>query len=175
MTTERRKSEKGLVARQPSREIEETGRGFDDVFGRPYLPGIWRLFPSEEMVWAPAIDVLEEEDKFSVKVELPGVEEEDVNVSVAGGTLTIEGEKKAESEVKKKGYYYSEASYGSFSRSITIPSSVDASKIEANYDKGVLEITLPKAPEVKPKKITVANRKKEAGTTKKKESAAGKK
>ena len=127
------------------------------------------------MVWAPAIDVVEEEDKFSVKVELPGVKEEDVNVSITGDTLTIEGEKKAESEVKKKGYYYSEASYGSFSRSITIPSTIDTGNIEANYDKGVLEITLPKAPEVKPKKITVAAKKKSLPSNKKEEDKTGKK
>ena len=175
MTLERRKSEKGLTAWQPTRDMEEIGRRFEDVFGRPFLPGIWRAFPSEEMVWAPAIDVLEKEDKFLVKVELPGVKEEDVNVSVAASTLTIEGEKKTESEVKKKGYYYSETSYGSFSRSITIPSTVDASKIEANYDKGVLEISLPKAPEVKPKKITVAAKKKEEAARKKKEDTIGKK
>ncbi len=175
MTIERRKTDKGLTAWQPTREMEEAGRRFEDVFGRPSLPGIWRIFPSEEMVWAPAIDVLEKADKFLIKVELPGVNEEDVNVAVAGGMLTIEGEKKAESEVNKKGYYYSETSYGSFSRSITLPSTVDASKIEADYDKGVLEITLPKAPEVKPKKIKVAVKKKEAAASKKKEDTTGKK
>jgi len=169
MTTGRRKQEKGLTTQQTSREIEETGRRFEDIFGRPFLPGIWRSFPSEEMVWAPAIDVVEEEDKFSVKVELPGVKEEDVNVSIIGDTLIIEGEKKAESEVKRKGYYYSETSYGSFSRSITIPSSIDINKIEANCDKGILEIDLPKAPEVKPKKITVATKKKTVSTSKKEE------
>ena len=174
MTIERRKSEKSLMSQQPTREIEETGRRFEDIFGRPFLPGIWRVFPSEEMVWAPAIDVLEQEDEFSVKVELPGVKEEDVNVTVAGSTLTIEGEKKAESEVKRKGYYYSETSYGSFSRSITIPSTVDASKIEANYDKGILEITLPKTPEVKPKKIAVATKKKQAISKNKEDTTAKK-
>jgi len=117
--------------------------------------------------WAPAMDVLEKEDKFVVKVELPGVKEEDINVSVAGDTLTIEGEKEAEAEVKKKGYYYSETSYGSFYRLITMPSTVDASKIEASYDRGVLEVTLPKAPEVKPKKISVAAKKKEEAASKK--------
>ncbi len=174
MTVERRKPEKGLTPWQPYRELEEMGRRFEDVFGRPFLPGIWRVFPSEELVWAPAIDVIEKEDKFLVKVELPGVKEEEVNVTVAGGTLTIEGEKKADSEVKKKGYYYRETSYGSFSRSITMPSTVDASKIKASYDKGVLEITLPKALEVKPKKITVAPRKKEGSAGKKKEDTTGK-
>jgi len=169
MTMERRKLENGLTSWQPSRQMEEAGRRFEDVFGRPFLPGIWRAFPSEEMVWAPAIDVIEKEDKFLVKVELPGVKEEDVNVTVTGGTLTIEGEKKAESEIERKGYYYRETSYGSFSRSITIPPTVDASKIEACYDKGVLEITIPKIPEVKPKKITVATKKKEEAVSKKKE------
>jgi HSP20 family protein len=175
MTMERRKPEKGLTPWQPLRELEEVGRRFEDVFGRPLLPGIWRVFPSEEMVWAPAIDVLEKEDRFLVKVELPGVKEEDVNVTVTGGTLTIEGEKSAESETEKKGYYYRETSYGSFSRSITIPPTVDASKIEASYDKGVLEITIPKAPEVKPKKITVATKKKEEAASKKVKDTTGKK
>jgi len=175
MTIERRKPEKGLTPWQPSRELEEIGRRFEDVFGRPLLPGIWRVFPSEELVWAPAIDVLEKEDKFLVKVELPGVKEEDVHVTVAGGTLTIEGEKRAESEVKRKGYYYSETSYGSFSRSITVPSTIDAGKIEASYDRGVLEITLPKAPEVKAKKIAVAAKKKEQAANKKAEDTTGKK
>ena len=175
MTMEKRRPEKGLLPWQPNREMEEIGRRFEDIFGRPFLPGLWRRFPSEEMVWAPAIDVLEKEDRFLVKVELPGVNEEDVNVSVAGDTLIIEGEKKAESEVKKKGYYYTEASYGSFSRSITMPSTVDASKIEADFEKGILEITLPIAPEVKPKKITVATKKKEDLASKKKESTTGKK
>jgi HSP20 family protein len=174
MTLERRKPEKGLTPWQPYREMEEMGRRFEDFFGRPFLPAIWRRFPSEEMIWSPAIDVLEKEDKFVVKVELPGVKEEDVDVSVAGDMLTISGEKQAESEVKKKGYYYSESSYGSFSRSVTMPSTVDASKIEASYDKGVLEITLPKAPEVNPKKIKVVSKKKEEPTGKKVEAASKK-
>jgi len=103
---------------------------------------------------------VEKEDKFVAKVELPGVHEEDVNVIVMGDVLVIEGEKEAESEVKKKGYAYSETSYGSFSRSISIPSIIDADKISANFDKGVLEIDLPKSVEVKPKKVSVTTTKK---------------
>jgi HSP20 family protein len=173
MTLERRRPEKGLLPWQPDREMEEIGRRFEDIFGRPFVPGIWRLLPSEERVWAPVIDVLEKEDKFVVKVELPGVKEEDVNVSVVGDTLTIEGKKEAETEVKRKGYHYTESSYGSFSRSITMPSVVDVGKIEADYDKGVLEITLPKAPEVKPKKIAVAVKKKEKAAPRKKKDTTG--
>ena len=151
------------------------GRYFEDVFGRPFLPAAWRRVPSEDLVWAPSIEVVEKEDKFLVKVELPGVKEEDINISLTGNTLTIEGEKETESAVEKKGYYYTESSYGSFSRSMTIPSTIDANKIEANYDKGVLEITLPKTQEVKPKKIKLAAKKKEEAANKKKEDTAGKK
>jgi len=175
MAIERRKSQKDLTVRQPSREMEGIGSYFEDIFGRPFLPAAWRRAASEELVWAPSVEVIEKEDKFLIKVELPGVNEEDINISLAGNTLTIEGEKETESEVEKKGYYYSESSYGSFSRSMTIPSTVDTSKIEANCDKGILEITLPKAAEVQPKKITVAAKKKEIVASKKKEDTAGKK
>jgi len=114
-----------------------------------------------EMGWAPSIEVFEKEDKLVVKAELPGMKEEDIDISVVGDTLTIKGERKAESEVKEEDYYCCERSYGSFSRSIAVPSSVDANKIEANYEDGVLEVSLPKAPEVKPKKVTVSAKKKE--------------
>ena len=113
-----------------------------------------------EMGWAPAIEVFEKEDKFVVKAEIPGMKEEDIDISVVGDTLTIKGERKAESEVKEDDYYCCERSYGSFSRSIAVPSNVDAKKIEASYEDGVLEVSLPKAPEVKPKKIAVSAKKK---------------
>ncbi len=168
MATEKQRQERPLAVWQPFGEMEDLGQRLQDFFGRrAFLPSAWRHFPAEAMVWSPAIDVIEREDKFVVKVELPGVKEEDVDVSVAGDMLTISGEKEAESEVKKKGYYYTESSYGSFSRTVAIPSTVDASKIEASYEKGVLEITLPKAAEVKPKKIAVASKKKEEASAKK--------
>ena len=81
--------------------------------------------------------------------------------------LIVEGEKEAESEVKKKGYSYSETSYGSFSRSIVIPSIIDIDRIAANFDKGVLEIDLPKAVEVKPRKVSVTTKKKPKTAVKK--------
>jgi len=145
---------------KPSREMEETERRFDDLFSWPYLPALWRRMPGMEMGWAPAIDVFEKDDRFVVKAELPGMEEKDIDVSVVGNRLIIKGERKAESEVEKEDYYYSERSYGSFSRSIDIPSDVDAKKIEANYEDGVLEVTLPKTPGVKPKKVSVSAKKK---------------
>ena len=136
-------------------------RRFEDIFDQPSLPAVWRRIPTVEMGWAPAIEVFEKEDKFVVKAELSGMKEEDIDISVVGDTLTLKGERKAESEVKEEDYYCCERSYGSFSRSIAVPSNVDANKIEANYEDGVLEVSLPKAPEVKPKKIAVSAKKEE--------------
>ena len=160
MAMERWRLGRGLIPWRPSRELEEMERRFDDVFSWPLLPAVWRRIPTMEMGWAPAIDVFEKEDKFVVKAELPGMKEEDIDISVVGNTLTIKGERKAESEVKEDNYYYCERSYGSFSRSIDVPSNVDTQKIEANYEDGVLDISLPKTPEVKPNKISVSARKK---------------
>jgi HSP20 family protein len=150
----------GMVPWRPFGEMEDMERRFEDIFGRPFLPEVWRRIPVTEMGWVPAIDVFEKEDKFVVKAELPGMKEEDIDVSVVGDTLTIRGERKTESEVNEEDYYRCERSYGSFSRSIALPSSVDARKIEADYEDGVLEVTLPKAPEVKAKKVTVSAKKK---------------
>jgi HSP20 family protein len=149
------KQDKDLTVRQPL-----ATRQFNDIFSQPFFPSLWRGFAGEEGIWAPAIHVLEKENKFIAKVELPGVHDEDVSVSIVGDMLVVEGEKEAESEVKQKGYSYSETSYGSFSRSIAIPSVVDIDKITANFDKGVLEIDLPKSAQVKPKKVSVTTRKK---------------
>jgi HSP20 family protein len=143
--------------------LEEWERRFDDLLGRP----LWRL-PVEEKSWMPAVDVFEKEDRFIVKAELPGMKEEDIDISVVGDTLSIKGEKKTETEVKEEDYYRCERSYGSFYRSIPIPSNVDANKIEASFDDGVLELVLPKSAKIKPKKIAVSAKKKATKSTKKK-------
>jgi HSP20 family protein len=140
------------------RELEDVERRFEDLL--PSLPALWRRLPSWRMEWEPAIDVIERDDRFVVKAELPGMKEKDIDVSVVGNRLVLRGERKAESEVKKEDYYYSERSYGSFARSIDIPSDVDARKIEANYDDGVLEINLPKTPGIKPKKVSISAKRK---------------
>ena len=160
MVMERWRPGRGLIPWRPFRELEELERRFEDIFGRPFLPAAWRRLPIEERGWAPPIEVFEKEDKFVVKAELPGMKEEDIDVSVVGDTLTIKGERKAETEVKEEDYYCCERSYGSFLRSIALPSNVDAKKIEASFEDGVLEVSLPKAAEVKPKKITVSAKKK---------------
>ena len=163
MAIERRRPRWGITPWRPFRELEEWERRFDDLLGRP----LWRL-PVEERGWMPAVDVFEKEDKFVVKAELPGMKEEDIHVSVVGDTLSIKGEKKTETEVKEEDYYRSERSYGSFCRSIPLPSNVDADKIEASFEDGVLEVALPKSAKVKPKKIAVSAKKKTTKSTKKK-------
>lgn len=115
--------------------------------------------PTQEKGWSPAIEVFEKEDKYVVKAELPGLKEDDVDISVSDDTLTLKGEKKTEHEVKEEEHHWSERTYGSFLRTIRLPSDVETKKIEANYEDGMLEITLPKMAEVKPKKITVKPKK----------------
>jgi HSP20 family protein len=160
MTMERWRPGRGLAPWRPFRELEEMERNFSN-FSWPLFPAVWRRMPALDMGWAPAIEVFEKKDKFVVKAELPGMKEEDIDVSVTGDILTIKGKREAEKEVKEEDYYLCERSYGGFSRSVALPSSVDAKKIEASYDDGVLEVSLPKAPEVKAKKVMVSAKKKE--------------
>jgi len=112
-----------------------------------------------EAVWeaAPAIDIAESEKTYEITAELPGMDEKNIEVKVTNGNLTIKGEKQEEKEEKKKDYYLHERHFGSFERSFDVPEGVDADKIEANFKKGVLTVTLPKKPEAqKPaKKIEV--------------------
>lgn len=101
--------------------------------------------------WSPAVDIFEEDDKIVVRADLPDMKEEDLEVNVEDDTLTLRGERKFEHESKKDNFHRIERTYGSFSRSFTLPETVDAEKIAARYDKGVLEVTLPKKQEA-PKK-----------------------
>ena len=160
MTMERWRPTRGITPWSPFREVEEVERRFDEMFGRSMLPSIWRRLPTEQMAWAPNINVFEKGDEFVVKAEIPGMKEDDIHVSVEGDMLTIRGEKKTESEVKEEDYYRCERSYGSFFRSVALPSTVDASKVEADYEDGVLEVTLSKKAEVTPKKVAVKKKEK---------------
>ena len=106
-------------------------------------------------VWTPAVDVEERDDEYQVKVELPGVNKDDVKITMQDNVLTIRGEKKQEKESKNSNYHRVERSYGSFQRSFTLPTSVKHDKIEASYKEGILTIGLPEAEDAKPKHIEV--------------------
>ena len=105
--------------------------------------------------FAPPVDVYEDEHNITLKVEVPGIEEKDIDVRVENNTLTVHGERKFEKEEKEENFRRVERQYGSFTRSFTLPTSVDAEKVSANYDQGILKISLPKKAEAKPKQIKV--------------------
>ena len=105
--------------------------------------------------FAPAVDVYEDEHNVTLKIEVPGIDEKDIDVRIENNTLTVHGERKIEKEEKEENYRRVERQYGSFTRTFNLPPTVDAEKVQADYDKGVLKITLPKKAEAKPKQIKV--------------------
>jgi len=105
--------------------------------------------------FAPPVDIYEDEHNITLKLEVPGIDEKDIDVSVENSTLTVHGERKIEKEEKEENFRRIERQYGSFTRSFTLPSSVDSGQVSAHYDKGVLKIMLAKKAEAKPKQIKV--------------------
>jgi HSP20 family protein len=105
--------------------------------------------------WVPAMDLVEGDDHFLLKADLPGLSEDEVSIEVQDNVLTISGERKSESERKEKGWYRLERSFGRFSRSLTLPEGINADAISANFDKGVLEVSIPKPEERKPRRISI--------------------
>jgi len=133
------------------REIDRLFEDFDGGFWRsPLRRSVFDVMPSWGGEWPkmPAVDFTDTEKAFEVTAELPGMDEKNVEVKVANGILTIKGEKQEEKEEKKKDYYLKERNFGSFERAFQVPDGVDTDKIEANFKKGVLTVTLPKKPEV---------------------------
>ena len=105
--------------------------------------------------WAPAVDLLERDDSLVLKADLPGLSEDDVEIEVRDNVLTIAGERKAEHEAGENGYYRVERSFGHFSRSLQLPDGVDADRISASFENGVLELTIPKPEQRKPRRIAI--------------------
>src|SRR5467141_1697645 len=105
--------------------------------------------------FAPPVDVYEDEHSITLKIEVPGIDEKDIDVRIENNTLTVHGERKIEKEEKEENYRRVERQYGSFTRTFNLPPTVDAEKVQADYDKGVLKVTLPKKAEAKPKQIKV--------------------
>ncbi len=139
---------------EPYRELatmrQMLDRFFEDDFTR--FPSLWERRPDTMSL---ALDVAEKDDAFIVKASVPGVPAEDVEVTLTDNVLTIKGEMKADKEINEENYHLRERRFGSFVRSVTLPTAVDADKIEAVNENGVLTLTLPKAEAVKPKKIEV--------------------
>jgi HSP20 family protein len=135
--------------------VSEMNRVFDNMLG-----GLTRRSGGQQRAevteWAPAIDVVTEDGDLVIRAELPGVKQEDVDITLQNNVLTVSGERKAEQEEERGGYYVRERRYGSFSRSLTVPEGVDESKIHARYENGVLEVTVEGAAQVQePKRIQI--------------------
>ncbi len=133
---------------------DEINQMFDRVFGRRGSVAGGES-AAGRAAWAPAVDISERQDAYVVTAEVPGVKPEDLDVTMEDGLLTIQGERHVEEETSDRQYHRVERRYGSFRRSVTLPSQVRADAIEASYSDGVLQVVVPKAEEAKPKKITV--------------------
>jgi HSP20 family protein len=141
-----------LIKWDPSREVEtlqgEMNRMFDNFFG-------YGSNGQRRARWAPAMDLSEKEEHFILHLDLPGLNENDVNIEVKERLLTISGERRFEQESTNKGYHRVERAFGSFSRSITLPQGIEAEEIKANFDRGVLEVIIPKPREEESQKIAI--------------------
>ncbi len=128
--------------------------GFRRLFDEPFA-GFLRDGDLTVGEWKPRMDVVETKEGITLKVDVPGVKQEDLNIALEDNLLSVKGERKHESEVNEEGYSRFERSYGSFQRSVVLPSTVDANGVKATYKDGVLEIQLPKKEEARPKAIKV--------------------
>lgn len=141
-----------IVKYTPFADVEDFGTGM-----RLFQDSINRLFSDQTTArpWTPAVDILETENELVLKADIPGVEMKDIDIQLENGTLTIKGERKFEKEEKNKGFHRLERSYGSFVRYFTLPETVDPEKVKAEYNAGVLTVSLPKKELAKPRAIKV--------------------
>ena len=130
----------------PFRELASFFENFTEPGGKDQLSA---------GTFVPPVDVYEDEHNLVVKLEIPGVNEDDLDVQVENNTLTVKGERKFEKEEKEQNFHRIERRYGSFTRTFRLPNTVDGESADANYDKGILSISLAKRPEAKPKQIKI--------------------
>ncbi len=144
-----------LVRWEPARELHnvqsEINRLFNTLFDAPTAGGQ----PDFSRRWVPAMDLIETDNAYVLKADLPGVSQEDVSIEFENNVLTVSGERKSEHEEQRNGFYRLERAHGSFSRSLTLPDGVDPASVTATFDKGVLEINIPKPEQRKPQRISI--------------------
>jgi HSP20 family protein len=131
---------------KPEPFTREVDRLFDAFFGAGEASG---------RRWVPPMDLVESEDHFLLKADLPGMAEEDVAIEIQDGTLKVSGERKAEHEASEKGWYRIERSFGSFARTLTLPEGIDPDAVEAGFHNGVLQIRIPKPEQRKPRRVEI--------------------
>jgi HSP20 family protein len=146
-----------LIRWEPTREIQTIQQEMNRLFGT--LFDAQATAGSENGIarrWIPPIDLVEEGDHFVLRADLPGVDQKDVNVEFQDSVLTISGERRSESEETREGYRRFERATGSFSRSLTLPEGIDPESVKAHFANGVLEVTIPKPEERKPKRVEIS-------------------
>jgi HSP20 family protein len=145
-----------LLRWEPVRELSslqsEMNRVFNSFFDTTTTSGAGNG-PARR--WVPAMDLVETEDHFVLRADLPGLEEADINLEVEDNVLTLSGERKAEHEEQREGYYRVERSFGAFRRSLTLPEGVDPEGVTAAFERGVLEVRIPKPEERKPRRVAI--------------------
>ena len=147
-----------VVRWNPVREAADLFNEFDRMMEYPLLRQRWGMpLRANEVVgsWGLALDVAEKGDVFTMKASLPGISPDDLNVTLEDNVLTIQGETKEDETIEENSYHIRERRYGSFSRSVRFPVPVEGDKVEANFENGVLTLSIPKAEAVKPKRIAV--------------------
>jgi HSP20 family protein len=137
----------------PFRELTSLQNRVNGLFQDFNRPGQDELTATGSFV--PAVDVYEDEHKVTLKLEIPGIDQNDVDIRLENNTLTVRGERKFEKEEKEENFHRIERRYGSFARSFTLPNTLDSEKVQANYENGVLKIEIAKRAEAKPKQIKV--------------------
>ena len=146
-----------LIRWEPVRELNtiqtEMNRLFNTFFDTT-TPASGANVPQRR--WIPAMDLVETESDFVLRADLPGLSEGDVNIELDDNVLTVSGERKSEHESRKEGYYRVERAWGSFSRSLTLPEGVDPAAVQASFDRGVLEVRIPKPEQRKPRKVSIS-------------------
>jgi len=145
-----------IVRWEPLRELgtlqNEMNRLFNTVFDSPAPGGNGNTLRR----WVPAMDLVEAEEHYVLRADLPGMGEDDIKIEFEDGTLTISGERKSEHESRVEGFYRVERAFGSFARTLTLPKGIDAEAVTASFDRGVLEVRVPKPEQSKPRRIEIA-------------------
>jgi len=140
-----------LIQWDPFRQLVAMSNRINRTANSPYDPRTEDSFGT----WAPPVDIFEKHDHLIIRAEIPGVQKEDVDVRIENGVLTLHGERKQEAEVTEENAYRMERIYGTFTRTFSLPTTVDAAKVTATYKDGVLEVTIPKVETAKPKKVEI--------------------
>ena len=142
-----------LMRWNPAREMMSLRNEFDRLFEN--FLDLPQLQENRGLDWGLALDVAENDQAYTIKASVPGVNPDDIDITLSDNVLTIKGEFKEEKNVEEEKYHLRERRFGSFGRSLTLPVAVNSEAVEANYDNGILTLTVPKAEEVKPKRITI--------------------